>query len=258
MGRIARTAIRAGRIAARLGGLPRGWIDLHKAVRSMKLLAKVVPGDEDGLRREYAASDLSRETDSFVLYRIVGNDLWPRHEIGQSLANLEFILKHEPELEGCEKRWVVNRVMDPADESAIIGLLQRHGRPFVKIPFVPEDYREVGFVDCTPPVGGFPDEEVEGKETLRLRRSFEFARLRLKNNYVMNNNGARNVALRDGRARAKWILRAGPRWSFSGASAFRESGIDGRTDRGISRAIRRIPSQGSSEWPAGSRGSLRG
>src|SRR5690606_32432195 len=27
-----------------------------------------------------------------------------------------------------------------------------------------------------------------------------------KNRYVMNNNGARNAALRDGRQRAKWVL----------------------------------------------------
>jgi hypothetical protein len=32
------------------------------------------------------------------------------------------------------------------------------------------------------------------------------AAYRLKNNYVMNNNGARNAALREGRDRANWIL----------------------------------------------------
>jgi hypothetical protein len=32
---------------------------------------------------------------------------------------------------------------------------------------------------------------------------------RFKNNYVINNNGARNAALRDGKARAKWVLPLG-------------------------------------------------
>src|SRR5690606_32334685 len=40
--------------------------------------------------------------DTFVLYRIIGNDLPPRHKRGQAIANLRFILEHEPALAGCE------------------------------------------------------------------------------------------------------------------------------------------------------------
>ena len=44
----------------------------------------------------------------FLLIRIVGNDLEPRHRVGQSRDNLAFILEHEPPLPGCEKRSMRN------------------------------------------------------------------------------------------------------------------------------------------------------
>jgi hypothetical protein len=66
-----------------------------------------------------------------VLYRVLGNDLPPSHEIGQTLSNLRFMLDHEPELEACEKRWVVNRIVDPEQEAAIIALLEERGQGYL-------------------------------------------------------------------------------------------------------------------------------
>ena len=39
--------------------------------------------DPETLRQEYRERGLDREADTFVLYRIVGNDLVPRHRKGQ-------------------------------------------------------------------------------------------------------------------------------------------------------------------------------
>jgi hypothetical protein len=69
-----------------------------------------------------------------VLYRVLGNDLPPRHEIGQTLSNLRFMLDNEPELEACEKRWVVNRIVDPEQEAAIIALLEERGQHYLHSP----------------------------------------------------------------------------------------------------------------------------
>lgn len=46
------------------------------------------------------------------LYRIIGNDLYPWHKKGQSRQDVAFVLKHETEIENCEKRWVVNRIVN--------------------------------------------------------------------------------------------------------------------------------------------------
>lgn len=54
----------------------------------------------------------------------LGNDLPPRHAIGQSYKNVKFILENEPELLGLERRWILNRIFNPMEEQRIIRLLE--------------------------------------------------------------------------------------------------------------------------------------
>ena len=49
---------------------------------------------------------------SVVLYRIIGNDLPPRHQYGQVYTNVKFILENEMDLPGWSKRWVLNRIVN--------------------------------------------------------------------------------------------------------------------------------------------------
>ncbi|MEA5446499.1 alginate lyase family protein [Gammaproteobacteria bacterium AB-CW1] len=144
--------------------------------------------------------------DSFVLYRIIGNDLTPRHRKGQARENLAFILENEPALAGCEKRFVLNRIVDPAEREALVALLERHGMPWMEIPFRVEEYAELGWdIAGVPPEyapwGERYQELTEGQQGRVVARLY-----RHKNNYVMHNNGARNAALEDGRGRARWVL----------------------------------------------------
>ncbi len=172
----------------------------------LKLLHGVKPHDINELKQEYLKKGLDKVPDKFVLYRIIGNDLYPRHKKGQSIENLQFLLENEPKLESCEKRWVVNRIIDPDQERKIIKLLRSHQQPFIHIPFNPKEYRATSWdTDCFPEPGFLASEQFEILlEQDRIKALA--AAYRLKNNYVMNNNGARNIALRDGRKRAKWIL----------------------------------------------------
>lgn len=143
--------------------------------------------------------------DTFVLTRVIGNDLVPRHASGQSLANLRFILDHEPPLEGCEKRFVVNRILDDAARTAILAELEGRGVPATVIPFDWDAFARTG-PDHAPFAPGFfqsaafealPEEE----------RQRALVRTCVPGNlYVMNNNGARNLALAEGRGVAKWVL----------------------------------------------------
>ncbi|HMN87226.1 MAG TPA: alginate lyase family protein, partial [Bauldia sp.] len=164
------------------------------------------PVDHAALKAAYAASPLAAEPDTFVLYRIVGNDLAPRHAAGQSLANVRFILENEPALDGCEKRWLVNRIVDPGAEAAILALLAEHRQPVLRIPFYLADYARIPFAvaDFSPPGFLLSAAYDALDEDQRLRADVQARRL--KNLYAMNNNGARNAALADGRGRAKWVL----------------------------------------------------
>ncbi|MBB3063183.1 alginate lyase family protein [Microbulbifer rhizosphaerae] len=151
-------------------------------------------------------NDCIYKPDTFVLYRIIGNDLVPRHKKGQSRENLVFILTNEPELQDCEKRFIVNRIVDLEEEKEIIQLLENFGMPYLCIPFDWEAYR------CQPwDIWGVPPRYSPHSKLFSLlepsrQNQIQMRLYRHKNNYVMHNNGARNIALRDGRRRAKWIL----------------------------------------------------
>lgn len=180
-------------------------------VRGGPVLASLPRAQDRGphpVCREYKTDRYfsTESTCEFVLYRIVGNDLWPRHRVGQSRENVAWILENEPDLAGCEKRWVINRIVDPDEEKAILRLLEEAGQYYLHIPFQWDEYRAVGWdawgvpPEYAPGTRGFRQlsDLMQGRVLMRLYRH--------KNNYVMNNNGARNVALRDGRRHAEWVL----------------------------------------------------
>ncbi|MGD6833883.1 hypothetical protein ACQCT5_17050 [Sutcliffiella halmapala] len=135
---------------------------------------------------------------SFILYRILGNDLFPRHKTGQTLQNLKFILENEPKLVNCEKKWVVNRIFQDEIQLSITELLEKHKQKYIIIPFNKDEYMKIEN----------DDEIISNQKNLSQTQEKRLltAKYRHKINYVMNVNGARNVALKDGKKNAQWIL----------------------------------------------------
>lgn len=142
----------------------------------------------------------------FVLYRILGNDLPPRHRAGQTFDNLLYLLDHEPELEDCSKRWIVNRIVDQNAQERIVGLLEERSQLYTRIPFEAQRYAQIqrSFEDF-PGREFFSSPAWRALEPGRRVRAIDHTYHR-KNLYVMNNNGARNLALREGREHGHWIL----------------------------------------------------
>lgn len=141
-----------------------------------------------------------------ILYRILGNDLPPRYTPGQTLANLRFTLEHEEELPGLEKRWLLNRIVDPQVQAELKRTIEEAGQSCDLIPFRMEEYRQA-WTD----LGATPAECHPWSETFQELSALEQARIadyigRAKNLYLMNNNGARNRALELGFADAEWVL----------------------------------------------------
>jgi hypothetical protein len=140
---------------------------------------------------------------TFVLTRIVGNDLPPRHRAGQTLDNLRYLLDHEPSLPGCERRWVVNRIVDPEAEAAIVALLAEREERYLVRPLRRDGsdlppWRWQGLPNR--PTYALPVVRERGRDR-RLRRLYE-PRVRA----LIDLNGARNDALADGRRDATWVL----------------------------------------------------
>ncbi len=204
--RMLRTKITSGYWAHRFPRYARFFESMHRKIDPVELLHKAKPRNREALEAEYQEKGLDRVPDTFVLYRIIGNDLCPRHKKGQSRENLRFILENEPELENCEKRFIINRILDKEEEKAIIELLEDHKQPYLHLPFNPEAYKTIDWdTDCLPQPGYLAGEEYEYLDD-EQRDRLTAATYRLKNNYLMNNNGARNAALREGKTVAKWVL----------------------------------------------------
>lgn len=158
------------------------------------------------MREEYRSLDISRENDTYGLYRIIGNDLPPRHHDGQTLESLRFILEHEPALEQCEKRWIINRIYDPRRQEAIVALLERFRQRYEVIPFELDEYRKLEADTACLPHEDYLDSWEYRRLDERARLRLDLALLRPRILYAMNINAARNLALNDGKRTFKWVL----------------------------------------------------
>jgi len=119
--------------------------------------------------------------------------------------NLDFILQNEPKLEACRKHFLVNRIFDASYVAEICACLESHDQSYTILGFDFEDYRRQPFEFSRFDPGFFQSREFANLDDASQRRA-ALHTYRLKNNYVMNNNGARNHALREGRKLAKWVL----------------------------------------------------
>jgi len=126
---------------------PLSQLLLEREVLDLPQLPTTMPpgvnASERHLRWSFLVSGVW-ERSGVVLVRVVGNDLPPRHAVGQSVANVRWILEHEVLPVGVVRRWVVNRISDPLVEADVVGLLEGAGEVFVRVPFVLEEYAEVG------------------------------------------------------------------------------------------------------------------
>ena len=113
----------------------------------------------------------------YIFYRILGNDLPPRHRKGQTLANLKMILEREPAFLDLEQRWIVNRIVDHQDKRRIIRLLEKYAQKYQVIHFDPQKFKEIP------------------KECFKERLDA-----------MTGLNRARNLALKEGKRLAQWVL----------------------------------------------------
>ncbi|KAF9112745.1 hypothetical protein BGX27_002880 [Mortierella sp. AM989] len=175
-------------------------------------------GDKDILHNVEGAID----PESIVLYRILGNDLPPRHRPGQTLSNVRFILEHEPEFEKTRKLWVLNRIVDQHAETAIIQLLEHHRQEFIRIPFEEQEYLKQDFrIEDFPEPDFFSSDDYSTFSKVAKLRVLDYT-YHDKNKYAMNNNGGRNIAINHGKTQvdARWIF------AFDGNSFLTENAMN--------------------------------
>lgn len=142
-----------------------------------------------------------------VFYRILGNDLPGRHASGQTLLNLKRIIRHEQPFPSCEKRFILNRIVNISLESEIAAILETRKLHFHTIKFHFETYREILLdLECFPDPKHFLKASYYKAKNMSRRWRAIMTLYRNKNHYAMNNNGARNLALSEGKEVGEWIL----------------------------------------------------
>lgn len=145
-------------------------------------------------------------TPTFVIYRILGNALPPRHGTEDTYNNLRFILEHEPDLPGCEKRWLLNRFLDKSIEKKCIDLIETHGQRRHIIPFDIAAYQNT-FLDPTGIGKAYNPFTTYGRPNHAAPHPLAIEWfLRHKSQALININMARNHALDHGRDDAEWTL----------------------------------------------------
>ncbi|MBI1262561.1 MAG: hypothetical protein GC184_12655 [Rhizobiales bacterium] len=142
----------------------------------------------------------------FILYRIIGNALPLRHGASDTLDHLAYILKEEPDLPGCEKRWILNHFVDDDYQAQCIELIEAAGYSYHIIPFDRTAFGQV-FLD---PTGLPPDiHPYEWTQsfigTPKQLRALEWI-TRHKSQLLIHPNKARNLALDIGLKEAEWVL----------------------------------------------------
>lgn len=141
-----------------------------------------------------------------ILVRILGCDRPPQIAAGTTLEHLRFVLEHEPPHPGLEKRWLLNRIVEPAQRQALIDLLEQHRQPWEELPFEPQAYAA-----CWSDVGALPDDcHPWGSRFDRLEAAEQAQVLDYiacdKHLYLLNRNGARNHAIQSALAEAPWVF----------------------------------------------------
>lgn len=142
----------------------------------------------------------------YALIRILGNDLPLRHSQDQTYINLRFTLDHEKEFDDCLKMWVLNRIVDVVKKQKLIDLLTKHGKQYVDIPYDVEAFATVGYCFEDLSRDDYKLTSQYKTDVERIRLTADTAIFRCKNNYIINNNGARNRAFVEGVIHADWVF----------------------------------------------------
>ncbi|CAF1494198.1 unnamed protein product [Adineta ricciae] len=148
------------------------------------------------------------EKDSWIiLYRILGNDLPPRHSHNQTLTNLLFILQNEPTFIHIQKIWILNRIVHHDQEKKLIDVLNKYNQFYIRIPFYWHEYRQIPYY-FSPRMNINSTDLFHGVNLLYEKIRIISGLYHKKNLYVMNNNAARNFALRHGKYQTKsqWLM----------------------------------------------------
>ena len=143
-----------------------------------------------------------------LITRMLGNDLSGLHGEEQTLRNLEFTLREEPDFDNTDKLFILNRIVCDDKKQKIINILEAYQANYTEIPFCREAFKQLPKISSELTWEYF--QELHWRDTdkgLRLsekqikeRYGFIIQQLFQHNLYLVNNNSCRNFAIQYGKA----------------------------------------------------------
>lgn len=187
-----------------------GLFEQHPGLDAFDIyIKKLYPKGEDllpGFPYAWVREELFLELDDACIVRLLGNDLVPRHKLGQTLENTRYLLENEHAFKGCTKFWVLNRIADPAIVAELKQLISSWQQDYLEIPFIPSEYRQIGLEHYTPRQLRQQIGKQENCDRPSAVLTLAIALLQSKIRYAMGINEARNIALRAAALRGRWVL----------------------------------------------------
>ena len=143
----------------------------------------------------------------FSIIRVIGNDLPPLHVSNQSLNNIEYIIKNEDLHPKAIRIWILNRIVYEKKLVEIKKLLDSNKEIYYEIPYNPDEFLKSALINFEHSSSVFNVPE-DFQNLPKGRRIKLLNKILLNfNKYLMNNNGARNYALKVGKEMgSKWTL----------------------------------------------------
>ncbi|WP_350561909.1 glycosyltransferase family 2 protein [Psychrobacter sp. CAL346-MNA-CIBAN-0220] len=163
---------------------------------------EVIDGIDQLIQNKKLHNNVEGINSNIGFYRIIGNSINGLHVENQSLGSLRHIVEHESNYKDVDKYFVLNRIIDEDIKQTLISYLQKHDISYLVIDFNLENFKNIGYDLTTMPNSYYWFEKKSAWHTLICNTAVR----RLKNAYLMNNNGSRNFALAHGKNHHRWTM----------------------------------------------------
>tara|TARA_B100001094_G_C18086825_1_gene748203 strand:+ start:124 stop:1041 length:918 start_codon:yes stop_codon:yes gene_type:complete len=147
-----------------------------------------------------------------IIIRILGND-FEMHGEDRTYINLEFTLDNEKNFKDTTKLFILNKIIDSGKKKRIINLLKKHNIKYIDFPFDKTEYNKLKNKNWNDIENFFEKISYEDKDKekwipcISKNRKHILNKLNPFNQYIINNNGMRNIALDYGKkSNYDWIF----------------------------------------------------
>ena len=144
--------------------------------------------------------EIIKKRKKILITRMLGNDLSGLHGQEQTLRNLEFTLKEEPDFDNVDKLFILNRIACDYKKQKIVSMLEAYQANYTEIPFCKKTFEQLPKISEELTLEYFQELHLSDEKRMKERYGFIIQQLLQHNLYLVNNNSCRNFAIQYGKA----------------------------------------------------------